>query len=194
MSNSSKSFKVVTGIVRFSYVNVFAPLIQGQNKPHKYSVALIIPKEDDATVDDINKAVYDCKIANRHLFEKDNVDVNDLKGGLRDGDLEKNDPAYDGCYFINATSTVKPKLVDANLEEIKKSSHFYSGCYGRASITFYAYNNGPTLRGIGCTINNLQKLYDGDKLGNFSHPEDDFKREEPNYQYPKAHKKPSFNK
>lgn len=175
MSDFIKNFKVVTGIVRFSYVNVFAPIIQGNNKPHKYSIALIIKKDDMDTINAINQAVYDCKMANKEMFEKDNVDVDDLRGGLRDGDIEKNDSAYDDCYFINATSTVKPKVVDADLNEITKSSYFYSGCYGRASITFYAYNNGPSLRGIGCTINNVQKLYDGDKLGSFSNPEDDFR-------------------
>ena len=168
----AKSFKVITGKVRFSYVNVFAPIAQEENKPPKYSVALIIPKEDQETVDAINLAVYDCKRDNNGLWAPEDLPY--LKGGLRDGDLEKNDPAYDGCYFINCTSTSKPGVVDKNCVDIVRPSHFYSGCYGRASITFYGYNNGPDLQGIGCTINNLQKLEEGDKLGGFCSPSEDF--------------------
>lgn len=168
----AKSYKVITGKVRFSYVNVFAPIAQDDGKPPKYSVALIIPKEDQATVDAINLAVYDCKRENAFMWEGDVPD--DLKGGLRDGDLEKNDPAYDGCYFINATSIAKPGVVDKNCKDIIRPSLFYSGCYGRASITFYAYNNGPDMEGIGCTVNNVQKLEDGEKLGSYCSPAEDF--------------------
>jgi hypothetical protein len=76
--------------------------------------------------------------------------------------------------FINATSTSKPGVVDANLEDITTPSKFYSGCYGHAAVTFYAYNNGPHLQGIGCTINNLMKTDDGDRLGGFTTPSEDF--------------------
>jgi hypothetical protein len=168
----AKSYKVVTGKVRFSYVNVFAPVGQDDGKPPKYSVALIIPKSDEDTIASINLAVSDCK--------QDNLDVwggyipEDLKGGLRDGDLEKNDPAYDGCMFINATSTARPGVVDENLQDITRPSEFYSGCYGVAAITFYPYNNGEKLQGIGCTINNLMKTDDGERLGGFSTPIEDF--------------------
>lgn len=169
----AKSFKVITGIVRFSYVNVFFPIATDDGKPPKYSVALIIPKSDTETVDAINLAVYDCKRENIYLWGGSIPD--DLKGGLRDGDVEKDDPAYDGCYFINCTSTAKPGVVDKNCKDIIKPSQFYSGCYGRASITFYAYSNSPDQEGIGCTVNNLQKTAEGSKLGGFATAEQDFK-------------------
>lgn len=168
----AKNFKVITGKVRFSYVNIFAPIAQEDGKPAKYSVALIIPKTDRETIDTINLAVYDCKQENMHLWG--GIVPPDLKGGLRDGDTEKNDPAYDECMFINCTSTAKPGVVDKDCLDITRPSELYSGCYGRASITFYAYNNGPGLMGIGCTINNLQKLEDGEKLGGFCTPVEDF--------------------
>lgn len=168
----AKSFKVVTGKVRFSYVNVFAPIGQEEGKPPKYSVALIIPKTDEDTIANINLAVADCKRENKEIWGGYIPD--DLRGGLRDGDLEKNDPAYDGCMFINASSTTRPGVVYENLEDITKPSDFYSGCYGIAAITFYAYNNGYKLKGIGCTINNLMKTDDGERLGGFSTPSEDF--------------------
>lgn len=181
----AKSYKVVTGLVRFSYVNVFAPIAQDDGKSPKYSVALIIPKEDEETIDAINLAVADCKRENMSMWKVYDIqrdisvpikDLSILRGGLRDGDLEKNDEAYDNCMFINATSIAQPGVVDADLMDITKPSDFYSGCYGRAAITFYAYNNGPHHMGIGCTINNLQKLKDGPRLGGFSSAAEDFSK------------------
>ena len=44
------SNKVITGKVRFSYANVFEPKSINGSDP-KYSVSLIIPKEDKVTID-----------------------------------------------------------------------------------------------------------------------------------------------
>ena len=45
MANKMNSTKVVTGVVRLSYANVWEPVsINGSNP--KYSVSLIIPKSD----------------------------------------------------------------------------------------------------------------------------------------------------
>ena len=45
--------------------------------------------------------------------------------------------------------------------------------YGRASISFYAYNTNGN-RGIACWLNNLQKIKDGEPLGGHARAEDDF--------------------
>ena len=65
--------------------------------------------------------------------------------------------------FLNANSTQKPGIVDKDLNEILDPDEVYSGCYGRASITFYPYNN--SSNGIAAALNNVQKLADGDRLG-----------------------------
>ena len=49
----------------------------------------------------------------------------------------------------------------------------YSGVYGRASITFYAFNKNGS-KGIACGLNNLQKISDGEPLGGKNRAEDDF--------------------
>ena len=56
MANKTNSTKVVTGVVRLSYANVWEPASVNGSNP-KYSVSLIIPKEDKATIDAINRAV-----------------------------------------------------------------------------------------------------------------------------------------
>ena len=101
-----------------------------------------------------------------------------IKNPLRDGDLERpDDPAYAGAYFINANNTQAPGIVDADRQPILERREVYSGVYGRASINFYAFNSSGN-KGIACSLNNLQKIRDGEPLGGHSRAEDDFATDE----------------
>ena len=68
-------------------------------------------------------------------------------------------------------------MVDAALNPIMETSELYSGIYGRASITLYAFNNNGN-KGIACGLNNLQKIRDGEPLGSKASAEDDFADDE----------------
>mgnify|MGYP002516153903 CR=1 FL=1 len=100
--------------------------------------------------------------------------LEDIKTPLRDGDKErKGDDAYKNAYFVNANSTTKPGVVDADRNPILDSSELYSGIIGRASINFYAFNSNGN-RGIACGLGNIQKVRDGEPLGGRSSAADDF--------------------
>ncbi len=170
--------KVITGPkTRFSYLNVNEPKTPLGGGTPKYSVSLIIPKSDTATVAKIKaaiKAAYDEGQSKLKGNSKFVPELEDLKTPLRDGDKErKGDEAYEGCYFVNANSTTKPGVVDGDRNPILETSELYSGIYGRASINFYAFNSNGN-KGIACGLNNLQKLADGEPLGGHSRAEDDF--------------------
>jgi hypothetical protein len=176
MSNQNvQTTKVVTNMVRFSYAHVFEPhAIEGGDP--KYSVSILIPKSDKATIAAIKAATKAAIEAGKAKLAGKNGLVNEaaLKLPLRDGDVERSDDdAYAGHYFINATSKNQPSVVDAAVRPIMNQSDFYSGCYGRASVNLYAFNvNGN--KGIACGLNNLQKLKDGEALSGGSKPEEDF--------------------
>ena len=161
MATKSTKIKFVTGKVRFSYANVFTPGTT-PNGTLKYSVSILIPKTVTDTVTRFKKAFEECKTANAAVWGGSVPKL--LKGGLRDGDAEKEDPAYAGHYFINASSNEKPGIVDQDLNPIIDTSEFYSGCYGRASITLYPYDTSGS-KGIAAGLNNVQKLEDGEKFG-----------------------------
>ena len=163
--------KVVTGKVRFSYANVWEPKsINGSEE--KYSVSLIIPKSDAKTVEEIQVAMEEAKQEGIAKFGG-KIPAN-LKLPLRDGDIDRpDDEAYQGCYFINANSKDKPQIVDKKVKPILAPNEVYSGCYGRASINFYAFNQNGN-KGIACGLGNLQKLEDGEPLSGHSRAEDDF--------------------
>jgi len=166
--------KVVTGKVRFSYAHVHKPAAIGEGQDEKYSVCLLIPKKDKATIAKIEAAVKEATEQGKASKFGGKIPKN-LKLPLRDGDEEREDDEnYKGMYFLNANSTRKPELVDENRDPIMTADELYSGCYGRASVNFYAFNvNGNA--GIACGLNNLQKLEDGDRLGGgASSAEDDF--------------------
>lgn len=168
-----QSTKVVTGKVRFSYVAVFQPKAMDEKSEPKYSVSIIIPKNDKATLDRVMKAIEAAKTAGKaKLADKTGKIPVNLKTPLRDGDVDRaDDEAYADSFFINASSNRRPGLVDAQLNEIIAPEEFYSGCYGRASINFYAFSvNGN--KGIAAGLQNIQKLSDGEPLAGTSASQD----------------------
>jgi len=171
-TNDFTATKVITGEVRFSYLHVFEPSAVGEGQDKKYSVSLIISKSDKKTLAAINKAIEASKEAGKAKFGGKVPAV--LKTPLRDGDLERpEDEAYADSYFLNANCSAKPGVVDKNLKPIMDQEELYSGCYGRASISFYAFNTSGN-KGIACGLNNLMKTKDGESLGGRVSAETDF--------------------
>lgn len=168
--------KIITGKVRFSYANVFTPKAPAEGAEAKYSVTLLIPKSDKTTLAKVKAACEAARLGSAEKFG--NKVPKSLKLPYHDGDGEKPNggeygPECKGHYVINTTSKQKPGVVDRDREPILDSTDFYSGCYGRASVNFYAYNvNGN--KGIAAGLNHVQKLADGDPLGGRSRAEDDF--------------------
>ena len=177
MAKFNNPMKVITGPnTRWSYANVWQAKAINGGTP-KFSVSLIIPKSDTKTVEKIKAAIQAAYQEGEGKLKGNGKAVpplSALKTPLRDGDVERpDDPAYEGCYFINANSTVAPGIVDADRQPILERSEVYSGVYGRASINLYAFNSNGN-RGIACGLNNLQKIRDGEPLGGRTRAEDDF--------------------
>lgn len=165
--------KVITGIVRLSYANVWEPKsINGGAE--KYSVSLIIPKSDTKTIAAINAAVDAAIEEGKGKFGGKIPSKVQLKLPLRDGDIDRpDDEAYANSYFVNANSNTAPQIVDRQVNPILERSEIYSGVYARVSINFYAFNSNGN-KGIACGLGNIQKIRDGEPLGSKSSAADDF--------------------
>lgn len=172
--NELQSTKVITGKVRFCYAHVFEPTAISEGDTPKYSVCIIISKDDKATLSKIEAAIKAAKeVGKSKIADKNGKIPSTIKTPLRDGDEERgDDPAFINSYFINANSSRRPGVVDRGLNQIIDPEEFYSGCYGRASINFYAYN--VQSKGIAAGLNNIQKLEDGERLDGGSSAESDF--------------------
>ncbi len=155
--------KVITNEVRLSYANIWDPKsINGGAA--KYSCSIIIPKSDTETVDAINAAIEAALNEGTAKFGGKIPPRGALKLPLRDGDTERDDDAYRGCWFVNANSTTPPQVVDKYVRPITDHSEIYSGVYAKVSIAFYAFNSNGN-RGVACGLGNIQKIRDGEPLG-----------------------------
>lgn len=152
----------VTGVVRFSFVQVFEPKAMDANSKPKYSVQLLIRKDDKVTLSKIKTWINNAKELGKSKW--DGKIPPKLRMPMRDGDAEKpDDENYKGCWFVSATSDSQPGLVDAQRNPILDKEGIKSGYYGRADINFYAFTKGGN--GIACGLNNLQKTKEGPLLG-----------------------------
>lgn len=173
MANSNKKTMVVTGMnTRLSYFHGWDPVsINGGDE--KYSVSVLIPKDDKATIDAINKAVDAAIEEGIAKFGGKKPNKAAIKLPLRDGDEEREDEAYKGHYFVNANSKTAPQIVDRAVKPILDRSEVYSGCYARVSLSFYAFNSNGN-KGVACGLGNIQKVRDGEPLGGRTTAADDF--------------------
>lgn len=158
---SENSTRIKTGKVRFCYVKVFKPE-QDDSGKNKYKVCILIDKKDKKTIKAIQAAID--AATEKGVAEKwGGKTPKNLAFPLRDGDEEKDGDEFKNCYFINASTTMKPTVIDADGEELDAES-FYSGCYGKAIINFFAYDN-KGKKGVGCGLGNILKIEDGERLG-----------------------------
>ena len=176
MANVNKT-KVITGKnTRLSYFHGWEPTsINGG--PERYSVSVLIPKDDKETIKAINDAVDAAIEEGIAKFGGKKPNKAAIKFPLRDGDTEREDEAYAGHWFINANSKTAPQIVDKAVKPILDRDEVYSGCYARVSLNFYAFNSNGN-KGIACGLGNIQKIRDGESLGGRSSAADDFSTEE----------------
>ena len=183
MSNTAKNnqnvvnpTKIITGICRLSYANIWQAKSINGGTP-KFSTSVLIPKSDAVTIARVKKAIqaaYDEGEGKLKGNGKSVPPLATLKTPMRDGDVERpDDPAYEGHWFVNANSGTAPGVVDINRQPIIDTSEIYSGVYARVSLSFYAFNSNGN-KGIACGLQNIQKVRDGESLGGRTKAEDDF--------------------
>ena len=174
--NAVNPAKVITGVCRLSYANIWQAKSINGGAP-KYSASVLIPKGDTKTVAKVKAAIQAAYEEGEGKLKgngKTAPSLASLKTPFRDGDTERpDDEAYAGHWFINANSNTAPGVVDANREPIYDTSEIYSGVYARVSLSFYTFNSNGN-RGIACALQNIQKVRDGEALGGKSKAEDDF--------------------
>ena len=174
--NAVNPAKVITGVCRLSYANIWQAKSINGGAP-KYSASVLIPKSDAKTVAKVKAAIQAAYEEGEGKLKgngKTAPSLASLKTPFRDGDTERpDDEAYAGHWFINANSNTAPGVVDASREPICDTSEIYSGVYARVSLAFYAFNSNGN-RGIACGLQNIQKVRDGESLGGKAKAEDDF--------------------
>ena len=175
MANTNPTH-VVTGKVRLSYEHIMKPY-KGENAgpddAPKYSVTVLVPKSDTATMQRINAGIAAAKKRGLETKKyKDGTPVDKLPTPIWDGDGYRADgytpfgAECKGCWVFTASSSQdrKPGVVDASCQPILDPTEIYSGIYGRVGVDFFPYNFAGK-QGVGCSLVNVQKLADGEPLG-----------------------------
>lgn len=183
MSTKEKSpTQVVTGKCRASYANVWEAkqMTDKQGKAQgdaKFSISLLIPKKDKGSIERLEKAIEAARQIGKAKTWGGKIPAN-LKMPLHDGDekFEEDDEkyaAYKGMMYISASSKTKPGIIDKSGNEILERDGFYSGCYCKASLNFFPFDN--QSKGVAAGLNNLLFVEDGENLGGGrTKAEDDF--------------------
>lgn len=169
--------------VRYSYLHAFVPKeVERDGEDGKpgvtekmYSCQVLIDKKDtatraelDAMIEAVGKEYFNGKIPST------------AKLPLRDGDeeWEEKGEAVKGHWFFNCSSKHKPQVVGTEKNELTgkleplTEDQIKSGDYGRISVNFYGFKG--KQKGIAVGLGNIQKLSDGEPLGNQRSADDDF--------------------
>lgn len=173
--------KVTTPPFRLSFPAVFEKSQYGDGQP-KYSVVMLFYPDK---MNDKEKAKY--KAMRKLLSEacqikfskplKEMAKNPNFKRGIRDG-MEKEDlDGYGaGCKFATASSKMQPGIIDRDRDPILKSEDLYPGCWCRATVTAYGYDN--KSKGVAFGLQNIQKLGEGESFSGRTDAEDDFDNDE----------------
>lgn len=169
--------RVVTGVVRGSYLKVFKAELPKQSKPGdvpKFSMTVLIPKTDKTTLDKIaaaQNAAIDLKWPGKRPARIDTT--------LHDGDLprpstgEDFGPECKGHMVMALNTKNKPRILDRESNEVIDPNAVGSGDYFKVSMGFFGYEN-TGKRGVSAGLNSLLFWERGDSLGGGGSAEGDF--------------------
>lgn len=171
---------VMTPEFRISYPNIFKAKKNDLNGKDEYSCVALFKKGQDLSAlkkaaqtviedkwgKDKNKWPALLKSPFRDQGERAKIDQNTGKKVLPAGYEE-------GAFFMTLKSEQRPGVVDQNVQDVLDTSVIYAGCFCRATIRAYAYDNKGN-RGVAFGLQNVQKVKDGDPLSGRTKAQDDF--------------------
>lgn len=169
--------------VRLSYVNLFQPkppFNNPQGDP-KFSVTILVPKTNQAAkalIDQaIAQAIEDGVVSRWNGVRPPQPAICVHDGdGPRPSDGSAFGAECRGCWVFTASCKADrpPFVVDEYVQPILDPTKMYSGVWANVSVTFFAYSNAGK-KGIGCGLNGVQRLRDGEPLGSSVTAQDAFK-------------------
>lgn len=171
---------VTTPNFRVAFPNVFQAKKNTLSGKDEFGLVALFPKGADLAA---LKTAAQAALVKKFGEDKTQWPKN-LKTPFRDqGDRAKIDPetgketlpqGYEkGAIYINLKSGERPGVVDQSVQPILDSSLFYGGCWARAHINAYAYDQAGN-RGVAFGLQHVQKVKDGDPFGNRVKVEDAF--------------------
>lgn len=166
---------VITGEAMLSYPHLFEPEAMNEGEEPVYSACLVF--EQGADLRAIRKAIAAAATEVWGNKAKSMFESGALRNPIRRDGEAKGYP--EGSVFINVRTRRKPGIVgpyrgpDGKPMPITDPDEVYAGCYVRASLRAFAYDNKGN-KGVSFALNNLQKLRDGKRIDGRRRAEDEF--------------------
>ncbi len=177
--------RYVTPVFRVSFPELFEAKSYDGGKA-KFGTAAIWTPREFSEVDKVRwkalmGALNEASIENFKKPLKD-LPVN-IRRGIRDGAEKADLEGYgEGTRFANLTTMMRPGVVDNVTGDDGKllpigpehgnTDRIYPGCYCRATVNIYAYDNKG--KGVSIGLMNLQFVKDGPRLDSRTDAADDF--------------------
>lgn len=163
--------EVLTPVFRLGFPHLFVPHKANAKADEKYSACLLFPPGTDLT--------EMAAAATQAAFDKwgDNL-PHGLKSPWHLGQDKRNKKGErmvgfeDGVIYTTASTNQRPGVVDEQVQAIIDQGVIYPGCYCRAKVNAFWYDNQSV--GVSFGLNNIQKMRDGEPFSGRSAPEDDF--------------------
>lgn len=175
--------RLITPVFRISFPNLFEPSQMDEKSKPKYGCTAIwdldkFTARDKKRWSTLLKALDE---ESQRFFKKPYAKLpGNYKKGIREGAEKEQYEGYAGnTKFASLTSTYRPGVVDPERNPIGpdegNADEIYSGCYCRATVVPYAYDN--VGKGLALGLQNIQKVKDGDRLDGRVKAENDFDEE-----------------
>lgn len=179
MAEVQKKPALITPMGRLSYPNLFRARAVQQGGEPMFSCTVIFDEAAQKTKEYQALKAAASQAAKDFKWPGGKIPAN-MRSPFRDG-ADKDSEGYGpGKVFINISSKQRPGVVGVVKDPVtgkpmvlEDESEVYAGCYVKASVRPYAYSNKGN-NGVSFGLQNIQKVRDGDPLGNRSRAEDDF--------------------
>jgi hypothetical protein len=117
------------------------------------------------------EAAIDAESMNRFKKKAKDLPAN-FKQAVRDGKEKADLEGYgDGKRFASLSTKMKPGAILLDKTD-GSADDFYPGCYCRATVTVYSYDNKG--KGVALGLMNIQKVKDGERLDSRTDAAEDF--------------------
>jgi hypothetical protein len=156
---------------RLGFPHLYQPsVVKNTDSKPAYSCQLYLDKKDSEFSEYarlIYEAIEEAKaegVKTKKGWAGEEPEPLDIKW-LKDGDKlkgKKKRPETDGHLVVAARSPDRPGVVDANLQKIIDEKKVYAGCYVYLQVNIFPYDTGSN--GIGCCLNNVMYVKDGEPL------------------------------
>lgn len=186
---------VLTPTFRVSYPNVFKARYNDLSKKEEYGLVALFAKGENLQVieKEILRAAKDkwgegtivkgAPHKNGEFYFKTAKGAVPIRLPFRDQGEQRFDKngeekpipnGYEpGAKYVNLKTNQKPGLVDQKNQDIIDESVFYAGCYAKAAVSAFAYDQMGN-KGVSLGLQAIQKVRDGDPLANRVKAQDAF--------------------